>query len=367
MGNDIPAGAQVPRDTIMVVDDTPENLVLLSRILQPEGYKVMVLPDGKRALEAIRARQPDLILLDIMMPGMDGFQVCAALKADPATATIPIIFISALSEPLDKVKAFDAGAVDYITKPFNVMEVKARVGVHLDLSFLQKELEYYNARLEERVREQVMELSRGHLALITAMSKLASVRDSETGDHIERTRRLCRLLAELLKKTPAFADAIDEGFVENIYNASPLHDIGKVAISDYVLLKEGELLPEEFEVMKTHTTIGKEYLGQALAKSPGNKYLRMGMEIAGNHHERWDGQGYPVGLSGEDIPLSARIMSLVDVYDALRSKRSYKEAFSHDAVVEIMRWEGGRRFDPDILAVFLDNDAEFERERDGPV
>ena len=363
MGNVIPAGGQAQRDTIMVVDDTPENLVLLSRILQPEGYKVMTLPDGKRALEAVHARRPDLILLDIMMPGMDGFQVCSVLKADPSTAAIPIIFISALSEPLDKVKAFDAGAVDYITKPFNVMEVKARVGVHLDLSFLQKELEYYNARLEERVREQVLELSRGHLALITAVTKLASVRDSETGDHIERTRRLCRLLAELLRRTPAFEADIDDSFIENIYNASPLHDIGKVAISDRILLKEGGYLPEEFEEMKTHTTIGKEYLSQALAKSPGNKYLRMGMEIAGNHHEKWDGSGYPAGLSGEAIPLSARIMSLVDVYDALRSKRSYKEAFSHITAVDMMRKERGSRFDPDILDLFLAHDTEFEKVR----
>ena len=359
----VPGSRQAQRDTIMVVDDTPENLVLLSRILQPEGYKVMTLPDGRRAIEAIHARQPDLILLDIMMPGMDGYQVCEALKADPATAAIPIIFISALSEPLDKVKAFDTGAVDYITKPFNVMEVKSRVGVHLDLSFLQKELEYYNARLEERVREQVEELSKGHLALITAMSKLASVRDSETGDHIERTRRLCRLLAKLLSTTPAFEAVIDESFIENIYNASPLHDIGKVAISDRILLKEGEYLPEEFEEMKTHTTIGKEYLSQALAKSPGNKYLRMGMEIAGNHHEKWDGSGYPTGLSGEAIPLSARIMSLVDVYDALRSKRSYKEAFSHETAMEIIRKDRGTRFDPVILDLFLEHHAEFERER----
>jgi len=362
-----PKGSQmldkVRKATIMVVDDTQENLVLLSRILQPEGYKVMTLPDGKMAMDAIRAKLPDLVLLDIMMPGLDGFAVCSLLKADPLTASIPVIFISALSEPLDKVKAFATGAVDYITKPFNLMEVKARVSVHLDLRFLQKELENYNARLEMKVRNQVEEISSGQLALITAMTKLAEARDDATGKHIERTQGLCRLLAERLKMKPEFEERMGAGFVGDIYNASPLHDIGKVAIKDAILLKAGALLPEEFEIMKTHTTIGKLYLGKALAKSPGNKYLKMGMEIAGSHHEKWDGSGYPEGLSGETIPLSARIMALVDVYDALRSKRVYKEAFPEEMTVGMIREGRGGHFDPSVVDAFLEIRGEFDRLR----
>lgn len=349
--------------TIMVVDDTAENLVLLSRILKPEGYKVMSLPDGRMAIDAVRARPPDLILLDIMMPGMDGFQVCEALKADARTAAIPIIFVSALSEPLDKVKAFGSGAVDYITKPFNVMEVKARVGVHLELSFLQKSLEEYNADLEATVKKQVEELSAGQLALITAMTKLAEARDDETGRHIERTQRLCRLLAQWLLDKSLFHEQIDNEFVANIYNASPLHDIGKVAIKDSILLKSGKLTPEEFTVMKSHTTIGKVYLAEALAKSPGNRYLKMGMELAGSHHEKWDGSGYPEGLAGEAIPLSARIMALVDVYDALRSKRVYKEEVPQAQSVAAILAERGKHFDPTIVDAFFALNDEFDAVR----
>ncbi len=351
--------------TIMVVDDTPENLVLISRILLPEGYKVMTLPDGQMAIDAVKTASPDLILLDVMMPGLDGFAVCSTLKADPRTASIPIIFISALSEPLDKVKAFETGAVDYITKPFNLMEVKARVGVHLELRFTQKALEDYSGLLEKKVRDQVEELSAGQVALITAMTKLVEARDDSTGGHIERTQILCRLLAERMGTRPEYREIIDPGFLEDIYNASPLHDIGKVGIKDSILMKTGKLLPEEYEIMKSHTTIGKEYLCRALAKSPKNKYLKMGMEIAGSHHEKWDGSGYPEGLAGEAIPLSARIMALVDVYDALRSARVYKEAYPHGQAVAMIAQGRSRHFDPAVVDAFLEISDAFDRARSG--
>jgi putative two-component system response regulator len=298
-----------------------------------------------------------------MMPGMDGFAVCSTLKADPRTASIPIIFISALSEPLDKVKAFKVGAVDYITKPFNLMEVKARVGVHIELRFAQRALEDYSLLLEKKVKEQVEELSAGHLTLITAMTKLVEARDDATGRHIERTQVLCRLLAERLGMRPEYRGTIDPEFLEDIYNASPLHDIGKVGIKDSILMKPGRLLPEEFEAMKSHTAIGKEYLCRALEKSPKNKYIRIGMEIAGGHHEKWDGSGYPEGLAGEAIPLSARIMALVDVYDALRSARVYKEAYSHDQAVAIIVQERNRHFDPAVVDAFLEIGDAFDRAR----
>lgn len=349
--------------TIMVVDDTPENLVLLSKILKPEGYRVMTLPNGKMAIDAVRRNPPDLILLDITMPGMNGYEVCAALKADPQSSSIPVLFVSALSDSLDKVKAFRSGGIDYITKPFNVMEVNARVGVHLALSSLQKELQATNSSLEETVRRQVREITEGQLALIMAMTKLVEARDDATGRHIERTQSLCRLIAERLWSDSEYAARLNPGLIEDIYNASPLHDIGKVAIKDSILLKPGKLSPEEFETMKSHTVIGKKYLGEALAKSPGNKYLKVGMDIAGNHHEKWDGSGYPAGISGEDIPLSARIMALVDVYDALRSKRVYKEAFSHETAVRMIAEGRGTHFDPVLVDVFLEIHTEFDRIR----
>ena len=231
----------------------------------------------------------------------------------------------------------------------------------LDLRFLQKALQELNASLQQKVEEQVREISEAQLILITAMTKLVEARDDATGGHIERTRRLCRFVAESLRAKPEYRGSVDEDFIENIYNASPLHDIGKVAIKDSILLKPGKLLPEEFEEMKKHTTIGKEYLGRALEKSPGNKYLKIGMEIAGNHHEKWDGSGYPAGLSGQAIPLSARVMALVDVYDALRSKRVYKDCFSQEKTVSIITEGKGRHFDPGLVEVFLENEKEFDR------
>jgi putative two-component system response regulator len=346
---------------IMVVDDTQENLVLLSRILQPEEYRVMTLSRGDLALQAIRRKKPDLILLDVMMPGMSGFDVCEALMADPETASIPVLFLSALSDPADKVKAFALGAVDYITKPFDLREIRARVGVHLELLKLRRELEEYATSLEKKVEAQVRQISEGQLAVITAMTKLTMVRHDETGRHIERTQALSRLLAKKLATVPLFSGLIDAEFIENIFNASPLHDIGKIAIRDEILLKPGKLHSDEYEEMKSHAMIGSDYLSEAVLKSPANKYLRMGVEIAANHHEWWDGTGYPAGLAGRDIPLSARIISLVDVYDALRSKRVYKEAYPHERSVGMILEGKGSHFDPDIVEAFLEIEQDFRQ------
>ncbi len=351
------------RATIMVVDDTPANLNLLQEMLQVKDYRVLAFPDGEMALSAAAKSRPDIILLDIIMPEMNGFEVCERLKADEAIKDIPVLFISALSETADKVKAFSVGAVDYVTKPFQFEEVHARVETHLHLRRLQLELKKHNLHLEELVTEKVREISDSQLATIHALSKLVESRDDDTGHHIERTQIFSKALAETLRKNPRYAGSINDTFVENIYRASPLHDIGKVGIFDNILLKPGKLTVEEFEIMKTHTIIGANTLQSARNKYPKNAFINMGISIARSHHERWDGSGYPDGLVGEDIPFSARIMAVSDVYDALRSKRPYKPAFTHEKSCEIIMEGAGQHFDPAVIEAFTAVEAEFDNIR----
>lgn len=338
---------------IMIIDDTPENLMLLIDILKKQEYKIKAFPNGKMAIEAALRNPPDLILLDIMMAGMDGYEISKILKQHEKTQNIPILFISALSSTSDKLAAFEAGGVDYISKPFDAKEVEARVKAHLTIGFLQKKIEEHNRQLQAVVERQVQEITKSHLVTIFSMIKLAEARDDDTGKHIERTKAFCRLLANALKEHPDYQDKISDHFIEDIYNASPLHDVGKIAIPDNILLKPARLTPEEFEIMKTHTSLGEKYLKEAYIESQTNSFLKMGIEIAGAHHEKWDGSGYPKGLSGEAIPLSARIMAVGDVYDALRSKRVYKEAFSHEKSVAILLEGKGKHFDPVMIDTFL--------------
>lgn len=347
-------------ETIMIVDDTPANLKLLTEMLQGQGCRVLALPDGAKALAAAARRPPDLILLDITMPEMSGFEVCERLKADPALRDIPVIFISALTETADKVKAFSAGGVDYVTKPFQFEEVHARVRTHLRLRTLQLELDRRNRDLEQLVKEKVAEISDSQLATIVALANLAESRDETTGAHIERTQALCSLLATALRADPRYAGGVTDAFVESIYHAAPLHDVGKVGISDAILLKPGKLTGAEFETMKTHSTIGADTLQSARRKYPRNVLLNMGIAIARSHHERWDGTGYPDGLAGEDIPLSARVMAVADVYDALRAKRPYKEPFTHAEAVKVIVDGSGTHFDPALVEAFKAVAARFD-------
>jgi putative two-component system response regulator len=349
--------------TIMVVDDTPANLKLLGQMLQSQGRRVLAFPHGQMALNAAAKTPPDLILLDINMPDLNGFDVCRRLKADPLLAGIPVIFISALTDTMDKVKAFAAGGVDYVTKPFQFEEVNARVVTHLRLRLLQAELETHNRQLEALVKEKVKEISDSQLATIHALSKLAESRDDDTGEHIERTQSTCRMLAEALARDPRYEARIDQLFVENLFHASPLHDVGKVGIVDSILLKPGALTREEFEIMKTHASIGANTLMVVHNKYPKNTFLKMGIAIARSHHERWDGSGYPDGLAGERIPLSARIMAVADVYDALRSRRPYKPAFAHDRCVKIISEGSGRHFDPGVVDAFLEVESRLATSR----
>lgn len=341
---------------ILIVDDTTANLQVLSGMLKEHGYKTRAALSGRLALQAAHNNPPDLILLDINMPEMDGYEVCQLLKADQQLRDIPVIFISALSEAMDKVKAFEVGGVDYVTKPFQLAEVEARVSTHL-------RLHRYQSRLEQMVAEQVQEISNAQMNTILALSKLAESRDDDTGKHLERVQAFCRILAAELRVSSPYASQINDTFINDLANASPLHDVGKVGIPDAILLKPGKLTPDEFAVMKTHTTIGAQTLDMVGINYPHNAFIQMGIMIARSHHEKWDGSGYPDGLSGDQIPLSARIMAVADVYDALRSKRCYKEAFSHDKSRSIILSSRGTHLDPVLIDAFNNIAEDFNHIR----
>ena len=347
--------------SVLIVDDTVANLELLSELLRGRGHEPRPALSGEAALAAARAEPPDLVLLDVDMPGMDGYEVCARLKADAALKDIPVIFISALfTHTEDKVKAFSLGAVDYLTKPFQAQEVFARVDAHLRLRRLQQAQEEYAQSLEELVQMKVAELLDAQMATIYALAKLAERRDDDTGSHLDRTSAYCRLLADQLSCDPTYAPMLTERLIENVVQAAPLHDIGKVGIPDAILLKPGKLSEEEFELMKRHTTLGADTLWSVLVQYPGSGFLSSGIEIARSHHERWDGRGYPQGLAGEDIPVAARIVAVADVYDAVRSVRSYKPAMPHAAACEAILGGRGTQFDPAVADAFAARAGEFE-------
>lgn len=351
---------------VMVVDDTPANLKLLTGILQDVGYEPRAFPSGKLAIQAALAEAPDLFLLDINMPDMNGYEICERLKAVDSLREIPVIFISALNEETDKVRAFEVGGVDYVTKPFQFEEVLARVKTHLDLRHARLTIKRHNTRLQEIVNQQVSEIlqvqrqmTAAQMQTIVAMSKIAEARDDDTGKHIEKTQTYCRILATKLMDAPEYQEQIDDNFCNDIYHASPLHDIGKVAIADAILLKPGKLTKDEFEEMKRHTVIGARNLESVREKHPDNSFVNIGIRIARSHHERWDGSGYPDGLAGDEIPLVAQIMAVADVYDALRSKRVYKPAFSHEKSRGIITDGIGTHFSPGAGKAFVEFEEEF--------
>jgi putative two-component system response regulator len=356
---------------ILVVDDNEMNRDLLARRLKRHGHEVLTAHDGLNALEILNSHRVDLVLLDIMMPNLDGYQVLEKMKADEYLADLPVIMITAVDELDSAVKCIEMGADDYLTKPFNAVLLGARINASLEKHHLRRQeqkqrqqIEDLNLFLTARVRQQVAEIASAQIGAIFAMSKLAESRDPETGEHLDRMREYCRLLAKELSKQPKYAGYIDKTYIENIYSASPLHDIGKVGVPDAILSKPGKLTDEEWVIMKTHPVIGAETLREVDREHPGNAFIQTGIEIAASHHEKWDGSGYPYGLSGEDIPLSARILALGDVYDALTSKRCYKEAMAHNTAVDIIREGEGKHFDPDVISAFLGINEEFVRIRE---
>ncbi len=348
---------------VLVVDDTEANVDILVDALG-ELYEVSVAMDGESALEAVAEEPPDIILLDIMMPGMDGYEVCRRLKTEGSAAEIPVIFLSALTEIENKTKGFQLGAVDYITKPFEVLEVQARVKTHLSLVLAGRELRTQNEMLEEKVLERTLELAQTQDVTIHSLAGLAETRDNETGGHILRTQGYVKALAEQLAKDSPYAGRLDTRTIELFYKTAPLHDIGKVGVPDAILLKPGKLTSEEFDIMKRHAELGYEALVRSektfnLVRKPD--FLEHARDIALTHHEKWNGKGYPRGLAGEDIPLSGRIMAVADVYDALISKRVYKPAFTHEKAAAIIREESGAHFDPVVVEAFSAIEEEFKR------
>ena len=341
------------KPSILVVDDTPGNLAVMTALLK-DDYRVKVAHNGERALRLVHSGEPPaLILLDVMMPGLDGYEVCRRLKADPATESIPVIFLTARTDAEDETLGFSLGAVDYIGKPINPMVVKARIQAHLMAKSMTDFLRGKSDVLEAEVARRTAEIQDLQDALVLSMASLAETRDNETGNHLRRTQHYVKRLAEQLRQHPPFASLLDDRNIDLLFKSAPLHDIGKVGIPDHILLKPGPLDAQEFEIMKTHTTLGREAIESA-EQSIGRPvpFLRFAKEIALSHQEKWDGSGYPEGLKGDAIPLSARLMALADVYDALISRRVYKPAFTHEASVKIILEAGGRHFDPEVVAAF---------------
>lgn len=322
------------KPTVLIVDDAPQNIDVLRGILKSD-YKIKIATSGEKALKIAHGEiKPDIILLDIMMPGMDGYEVCRHLKSDLATESIPVIFVTAKTDTESEEQGLSMGAVDFITKPISPPIVKLRVRTQLSIYD-------QNRALESRVRERTMELHDTRLEIIRRLGRAAEYKDNETGLHVIRMSHYTRLIAEQLD--------LDDEMVDMVFNAAPMHDIGKIGIPDNVLLKPGKLDAEEWEIMMRHTSYGAEIIGDH--DSP---LLAMSRRIAMSHHEKWDGSGYPEGLAGDDIPLEARIVAIADVFDALTSERPYKQAWSVEKAVSVIQEDSGSHFDPNLVPVFVD-------------
>jgi putative two-component system response regulator len=310
------------KQSLLLVDDEPTNLRVLRTVLQ-EQYRLLFAKSGEEALQLVQKEQPDLILLDVMMPGLTGFDVCARLKADALTCAIPVIFVTALKDEMDETKGFEVGAVDYITKPISPAVVRARVKTHLSLV-------------------QAQELKQTRLQVIQRLGRAAEYKDNETGLHVMRMSHYSQVLA--------LAYGFSEQKAEDLLHAAPMHDIGKIGIADSILLKPGKLTADEYKEMQKHPLIGAEIIGDC-----ESDLLKMAKAVALYHHEKWDGSGYPFGLSGEQIPIEARIVALSDVFDALTSARPYKKAWSIEETLQYIRQQKGQHFEPLLVDLLEQN------------
>lgn len=337
---------------VLIVDDVTSNLIILAEMIKSAGYIARPVTSAKQAMAAIEAKLPQLILLDISMPDMDGYEFCEVLKNGVKTRDIPIIFISAMNTMEDKKKGFELGAVDFISKPFELEEVTIRVNNHLKIYHMKQELESYNRRLHKMVNDQMKRMEEEEKNFILALAKLAELKENTDGIHLKNIARNSKLLAMSLQFSPKFDKEISNSFVDTIEIAAGLHDIGKIGVSDQILLKPGRLTKEERQIVETHAELGAKTLEELYAMNEHNDFLKMAIEIARYHHERWDGGGYPKGLKGKEIPLSARIVAVVDVYDALVGERCYKEPLSHEESMRVINEEAGRHFDADIIEIF---------------
>lgn len=347
-------------NTILAVDDAPENLALLKDLLASQ-FHILAALSGPKALQLVCADpQPDLILLDIMMPGMDGYAVFEALRADERTRDIPVIFLTAMTSLESQLHGLQLGAVDYIFKPIEPAILMARIRNQLELKQARDQLKTQNVWLEAEVARRTHENDITQMVSIRALAHLAETRDPETGNHILRTQGYVEALARRLQDHPRFASTLTDRYIDLLKRSAPLHDIGKVGIPDAILRKPGKLTAEEWTVMQTHAQLGAQAIEKAERDASEDvAFLALAKEIAHWHHEKWDGSGYPDGLSGDAIPVSARIMAIADVFDALISRRVYKEPMPYEATVAIIAEGRGQHFDPDMIDRFIAAIDEF--------
>lgn len=345
--------------TILVVDDNTTNIDVAMGVLNPH-YFVQAATSGKMALRVIEKKKPDLILLDVMMPEMDGYEVLRFLKESVSTVDIPVIFLTGMSTEEDEEKGLLLGAADYLAKPLSPPILLARISTHLVNYEAKTYLRNQADLLEKSVAERTELLETIQDVSMIALGALAESRDPETGNHLRRTQGYVQALANHFKDHPDYRDVLTPKNITLISKSAPLHDIGKVGISDSILLKPGKLTAVEFDEMKNHPRYAREALEVAISALGSNNFLHFAYEIAFGHHEKWDGSGYPLGLSGTDIPVSARLMAIADVYDALVSARPYKRPIAHDKVVDIIVEGRGSHFDPVLVDGFLALEQEFD-------
>jgi putative two-component system response regulator len=348
------------KPTLLIVDDSPANLTLLAGLLHG-AYTVKAVNHGAKALKVASQEQPDLILLDIMMPDVNGYDVCRQLKAYKHTRQIPVIFLTSKTEAVSEEIGMSLGAVDYITRPINPQILLSRVRAHLINAAQMRTVRVNNEYLEFEVARRTRQLAALEQVTILTMASLAEVRDQDTGNHLRRTQAYMRMLATKLRQHPRFSDYLTENVIDMLFRCTPLHDIGKVGIPDRILHKPGKYEPHEFEIMKTHPALGRDALLQAQDVAGETiEFLEIAQHIVYSHHEKWDGSGYPQGLAGQAIPIPARLMAVADVYDALISRRVYKPGMSHAKATGIIVEGMGKHFDPDVVDAFLDLNQEFQ-------
>ena len=348
------------KPSILIVDDSPDNLSLMAGLLL-NHYTVKTAIAGSQVMKIAITEQPDVILLDIMMPDLDGYEVCRRLKADSLTSQIPVIFLTSKTDPESEQLGMTVGAVDYIMRPVTPSILLSRVKAHFMVAANAKTMRINNEYLEFEVSKRTRQMAALQNVTILALASLAETRDSETGNHLKRTQYYMELLCKYLRRQPRFTDFLSPERIQFMIQCAPLHDIGKVGIPDRILLNPGRYQPSEFEIMKTHCELGRHAIANAQASAPQDgEFFEIAKQIIYSHHEKWDGSGYPLGLVEEAIPIPARLMALADVYDALICRRVYKAGMSHEQAVQIIRDGRGKHFDPDVVDAFLALGDEFQ-------
>ncbi|MDR3011689.1 MAG: response regulator [Chitinispirillales bacterium] len=348
------------RKTVFLVDDNVTNLTLGKNALAGGRYNVFTLNSGERLFKMLEKNIPDIILLDVEMPEMDGYDVIKALKANEKTAHIPVIFLTAKTDGESEYTGLTLGAIDYITKPFTPSLLLKRLEVHLLIESQRKELETYNENLQKMVNEKTETVVELKNAILKTMAEMVDCRDDATGGHIERTQGYLGILVDAMRKRGIYEEEIAQWDINLLVQSAQLHDLGKISIKDNILQKPGKLTPEEFEVIKAHTAFGERIIDKIKVKGAEQEFLNHAKVLISSHHERWDGTGYPLGLRGLEIPLPGRLMAIADVYDALVSERPYKDAFTHDAAVAIILDGRETHFDPVLVDLFLEITDEFK-------